>query len=231
MKLLPSQQAKVGEIVKEKGFDPRDFKWENYTQETLVPWLNKYVAEETSRIACAIRPEFYFVFSKYEIIYSPGEDEYEYRWKPRSRISFEENLQELLPWLDYLKREVDAPKWEDFFLPPKESLPEPSSNEPFTEPELVKIAAGLRQIEERLNQEFQLTDEQRRFVRERLEYLENAAQRAGRFDWGNIAAAVLINLVTTLASAFALDPAKAQALFNWMVVTLHSTGCYLLPGL
>jgi hypothetical protein len=82
------------------------------------------------------------------------------------------------------------------------------SNSPFSDSEQTAIAHHLKTIEEYTIRTYHLQEQQATFVRTQLLYLTEAAVRVGRFDWKNLAASTLLNIVMTLG----LDVEKGRQL-------------------
>jgi hypothetical protein len=83
-------------------------------------------------------------------------------------------------------------------------------NTPFDVAEQGKVAVSLGEVRAFLEETHKPSDEERRFIDERLKYLEDAATRLGRKDWINIAAGVISNIAVGLA----LSPDTARGLFH-----------------
>ena len=118
-------------------------------------------------------------------------------------------------WLTAVKEEVDAPDLWQIARDQRAWLTSSQSdlrgNTAFTPVEREQITRSLTAIEEFTAKNYQLTVAHQEHVREQLKYLSEAAERVGRFDWKNLAAATFIDLVLTLG----LDPANSQKLLSF----------------
>jgi hypothetical protein len=85
-------------------------------------------------------------------------------------------------------------------------------NTPFNAVELHRISTSLGEVKAFLIQTHQSSADERRFIEERLKYLEEAAHRLGRKDWINIAAGVTSNIVVGLT----LAPDAAREFFHFV---------------
>lgn len=88
--------------------------------------------------------------------------------------------------------------------------PSGSSNTQFTNVERELIAQHLKTIESYVAKNSQLISEQHIEVKEQLEYLAEATNRLGRFDWRGLAAATFIGIVLQLG----LTPEHARELMQ-----------------
>ncbi len=85
-----------------------------------------------------------------------------------------------------------------------------AENAPFTESELKRLSASLRQIKTELSSRDDLSSEQQDFIARKLVEMEDAGKRLGRKDWINWA----LGTLTNLSISAALNPAAAKALFQ-----------------
>jgi hypothetical protein len=106
-------------------------------------------------------------------------------------------------WLKLVKVEQDTPDlWElarqqrAWLISDEKSF---GANTPFSPPERDQIRLHLRTIAEHAVKTYQLTEAAQVEVRERLNYLEAAADRVGRLDWKNLAASTFIGIVLNLS--------------------------------
>jgi hypothetical protein len=136
------------------------------------------------------------------------EDDYPESW------SFQR--QRVQEWAFFLKREIDAPDlWQEIekyqatfsLIPPEDLL-----NEPIPAYEVDEISDKLHLLASKIEQQFELTDQQNKFVRSKLNYLAEAAKRQGRLDWVHTFIGVFVTIGITLAIA----PTEASKL--WQLV-------------
>lgn len=83
---------------------------------------------------------------------------------------------------------------------------------PFLPHEKSLISQAKSELQEYLQQTLTLSQEDVKFVHDRLAYLEDASGRLGRKDWVNLALGVLANLVVGLA----LAPDAAREVFGFV---------------
>ena len=116
-------------------------------------------------------------------------------------------------WLSYLRREIDQPDlWAEiskYRLPPESELGPDVPNEPFTAYQVEQILSGLNQVRAYLEEQGLATEEQKLFVNERLNYLEDAAKRQGRKDVIHTCIGVFFTIITALA----LAPEQAKTMW------------------
>jgi hypothetical protein len=139
---------------------------------------------------------------------------------PRPSSNWTTTLPAVLKWLDTVKAESDAPDLWALAHQGRALLASTSeemqSNTPFTETERELIGLHLKTIEEYTIRTYALQAEQAEHVRSNLKYLVEAADRVGRFDWKNLAAATVVNIVVTLG----LDIEKTQQLVAFVTELL-----------
>ncbi len=190
MELLKSQKNEVFNILQVENLPLSDFKWGTVGDYSTLNYKNR---------------EFYFDFEIHDqetfyFEYSPG--------KGARKASFKtEFWQDVLDhvgfWANNLKREITAPDlWEEFkkyktsfSLVPSEEIV--NGNIPFHEVE--KIIEALHSLESEIKERFELDDQQDQFVHSKLEYLEDAVKRQGRYDWVHTCIGVLLPLAFQLA--------------------------------
>jgi hypothetical protein len=204
--LLKSQKNEILELIKEVGLDPFNFEWSvvssSMTHELQVSMIDYVVSG------------FFYTFDIHKgvhyAIYSPGKEMLLDKQYPGS---WEYQRQYFRDWLSYLRREIDQPDlWAEiskYQLPPESELGPDISNEPFTAYQVEKIVSGVNQVRAYLEEQGLASEEQKRFVNERLNYLADAAKRQGRKDWIYTSIGVLV----TIATALALAPEQAKTLW------------------
>lgn len=204
--LLKSQKNEILELIKEVGLDPFNFEW-SVVSSSMTHEL------QVSRIDYVVSGFFYtFDIHKgnHYAIYSPGKEMLLGKQYPGS---WEYQRQYVRNWLSYLRREIDQPNlWAEILkyqLPPGSELGPDISNEPFAAYQVEKILSGLNQVRAYLEEQGLASEEQKRFVNERLNYLADAAKRQGRKDWIYTCIGVLV----TIATALALAPEQAKTLW------------------
>jgi hypothetical protein len=131
-------------------------------------------------------------------------------------------------WLGYLKREIEAPDlWAEmgkYKTSVSLALPAQLLNEPISASEAEEIAEKIEILAEKIEQQFQLTSEQDKFVRNRLNYLAEAAKRQRSSDWVHTSIGVFV----TIAMSLALAPERAKEL--WLLFKVILGGFIHLIG-
>ena len=189
--LLRSQANTVFQAVREAGFDPELFGWE--TRPT--------VSNDDFRVSTLLhRPTGYFfqfdlARGKQYCFYSPGEDKDKDAQYPGT---WEGQLAYAKRWLEYLKRETEAPDLWGSLLQERALHEGATSSEgedrPLTESEIQYISTQLNELKEYIFQTQQLTSEQHDAVESRLNYLAASARRQTKTDWLHTLSGVLLSL-------------------------------------
>lgn len=206
--LLKTQKNEVFMILRERGFEPANFSWvADYLEvsDALVSRLNY------------LDGKYYFQFKMYgesgECWFSPGQEMAVHR-EPAPFWMGQKNSVKF--WSDYLKREIDAPdlwaEMEKYKTSVSIALPEKLLNEPIPANEAEKISEQLSSLADKIEKQFELTNEQNQFVRSKLNYLAEAAKRQRSMDWAH----TLIGVSVTIAMGLALAPDQAKELWELM---------------
>ena len=218
--LLKSQKNEVVKILQGAGLEPADFSW---TGEPSISDVQARVSRLNYRGS-----QFYFQFDfirnegwdnsrdrKLSTIrcceFSPGKDAAVMREQPEHWV-----VQEgcLCMWIDCLKREIEAPdlwaEMEKYKVAFSLALPEQIVNEPIPIFEAEKISEKLNLLADKIEEQFELTNEQNQFVRNKLDYLADATKRQRSLDW----AYTLIGVSVTIAVGLGLAPDKAKELWE-----------------
>lgn len=220
--LLKSQKNEILKIIekaKKAKLNPINFKW-SVVSSSMTPEL------QVSRIDYVGSGYFFkFDFEKggqRHVFCSPGEKRLieEISW-----LSWADVKSSFREWLFYLSREIYQPDlWAEmskYQLPPESEVVPDISNEPFTTYQVEKILSGLNQVRAYLEEQRLGSEEQKRFVKERLNYLADAAKRQGRKDWVYTCIGVLVTITTALA----LSPEQAKTL--WYLIRDAMAGIIL----
>lgn len=204
--LLKSHKNEVFHILQGANLDPANFSWSEVQSSTSARPL--IVSRLDYRDG-----HFYFQFDNDVCIFSPGEG----RAVQHLSTSFwEGQIEYTQKWAYRLKQEIDTPNlWQElekyrptFSLVPPEQL----LNEPIPSYEVDEIVDKINELSDKMEQLFELTEEQNKFIRSRLKYLAEAAKRQGRLDWVHTCIGVLV----TIATALAMAPAETTRL--WQLV-------------
>lgn len=207
-KLLKSQKNNIFEILRVAGLEPANFSWIDS------------VLQSTDRVTPRLKyldGEYYFRFDMFEgghcCTFSPGEEEIVQWEKPGS---WENQIHYVRVWIRCLKREIDAPdlwaEMEKYKTSVSIALPEQLLNEPIPANEAEKISEQLSSLADKIEKQFELTNEQNQFVRSKLNYLAEAAKRQRSMDWAH----TLIGVSVTIAMGLALAPDQAKELWELM---------------
>lgn len=225
--LLKSQKNEILKIIekaKKAKLNPINFKW-SVVSSSMTPEL------QVSRIDYVGSGYFFkFDFKKggeRHAFCSPGDQRLiEHMLSEHSQWgSWAEDKSSFRDWLFYLSREIYQPDlWAEmskYQLPPESEVVPDISNEPFTTYQVEKILSGLNQVRAYLEEQRLGSEEQKRFVKERLNYLADAAKRQGRKDWVYTCIGVLVTITTALA----LSPEQAKTL--WYLIRDAMAGIIL----
>lgn len=216
--LLKSQKNQVFKILQEEGLEPANFSW----VETTSVWGADIIISSLNYRGGHFYFKFDFFFSKRvddfipktpHCEFSPGGElpmshEYPDNWQLQKDCVHK--------WAGYLKREIEAPdlwaEMEKYKTSVSLALPEQLLNEPIPASEAEKISEQLSSLADKIEKQFELTNEQNQFVRSKLNYLADAAKRQRSMDWAN----TLIGVSVTIAMGLALAPDKAKELWELM---------------
>lgn len=219
MLLLKSQANAVFEAIRGADLDPSEFEWEE------IPCTVGSIEEKVIVSELVHKPtRYFFEFGLRSdlpyALYSPDRD----GAGPGSamvggwaglRVAFES-------WVGYLRREVLAPDLWASVSQARQLTDAASTEEPgnaaFRESEQKEISAALHEIKQFLFTTQSLTDEHRKFVTGRLDYLEASSKRMGRKDWFNLTAGVLLSIVVQIG----LQSQAASELFRLAGNLLHN---------
>lgn len=137
--------------------------------------------------------DFYPGARRWAVEYSPGEDT-PTKWEDVG--DWESALVRVDWWLEYLQRElrVGDPWSEAVAGALGEVSSGPSDNERFTQEEREQVIARIDQLKTFLLDSEYRSEQDRRIIVERLDYLTEASGRLGRFDWRGVAASTVIDL-------------------------------------
>jgi len=217
-KLLKTQKNEVFEFIESTNLETANFSWTNVESSNhsnlLVPRLNHRDTRFYFQFDLGGKRGSHFgVEEKHYCEFSPG------KFVPISRQfpgSWNGQLGHFVQWLGYLKREIEAPdlwaEMEKYKTTVSIALPEQLLNEPISANEAEKISEQLFSLADKIEKQFELTNEQNQFVRSKLNYLAEAAKRQRSMDWAH----TLIGVSVTIAMGLALAPDQAKELWELM---------------
>jgi hypothetical protein len=103
-----------------------------------------------------------------------------------------------------------------------------SDNDPFSPPELARIAASVQQIKQAMSERSDVSTSQIDFIARKLDDMRGASERMGRKDWMNLALGTMTSVIVT--AAFTPDVAKAFLQAAGVALSwLFGGGMKLLP--
>ena len=213
-KLLKTQKNQVLSIIYKAGLEAANFSWTTQQiPDTSAPPPYKNI--QVPRLNY-LDGEHYFRFEKYSCTFSPGAKKTVQHEAGATSESFGGQLYYVGKWARCLKREIEAPDlWKEmgkYGATVSLALPEQILNEPIPAYEAEQIADKLQQLAGKMEQQFELNDEQNKFVRNKLNYLTEAAKRQRSMDWVHTSIGVFV----TIAMAIALVPDKVKEF--WQLV-------------
>jgi len=196
--LLPTQSNAVFVAIKDAGLDPNEFKWDKaYSRATpaygapfYVPVLIHGPSGSSFTFDIDRNGNHYAIFVP--SFQTPEGEELTGAWDTQLALVSE--------WLEYLKREYQAPNlWAELGSQNELAGGELAGveNTPFTPDEQRQIEAQLRETKVFVRKSFELTEEQYLAIDSRLDYLVEASGRMGRVDWRTAFAGVFLTAIVT----------------------------------
>jgi hypothetical protein len=203
--LLKSQKNDVFEFIKRAGLEPANFSWTDIHirgKGKIFPRLNY------------LDGNYYFVFGLRDeghfCLFSPAAEQ-TLQGVVTGSWAYQMNYFNM--WLNYLEREIKAPDlWAEmgkYKTSVSLALPEQLLNEPISASEAEEIAEKMGILADMIEKQFQLTAEQDKFVRNKLNYLAEAAKRQRSSDWIYTSIGVFISIATALT----LSPERGKELW------------------
>jgi len=218
--LLPSQKNEILKIIQEQGLEYANFSWGigEYTTSS-EDMLTTGLVDVVHKVPKLIYEDsqFYFQFEllegQHHCTFSPGREKLFEQKFPRAWQHQKNSVRE---WTINLKREIEAPdlwaEMEKYKVAFSLTLPEQLLNEPIPTYEAEKISKKLNLLADKIEEQFELTNEQNQFVRSKLNYLADATKRQRSVDWAH----TLIGVSLTIAVGLSLAPDKAKELWELM---------------
>lgn len=206
--LLKSQKNLLFSALEVNNFDPATFKWEkansNNQQRLIVPRLVHVPSDGFFQFDLLSGVEW--------CMYSPGENRVVDQCYPGS---WDGQVTQFNYWLHYLRQEYECTDmWSAIsgasalVLDMKTGVNE--DNSMLSQPERKRLSQSLNEIHAYLVSTNSVSVASNKIIEERLNYLEQAAERVGRKDWMNLAYGTLINIVVGAA----LPPNAAKDFFR-----------------
>ena len=191
--ILRTQANEILENIRKRGLDPSEFQWKEVKSRATPNLLVSGLFHGPTG--------HYFIFDffrsvEYYTVRSPGPGSGFDLGYPKT---WGEQYANVLEWLDWLKREVEAPDlWAA--ISQERKLAEvasasAASNTPFTVDEQRQVSGRLDEIAQYLIKTQTLSEQHTDFVKKRLDYLKEATKRLGRLDWLHTAIAVFVTIV------------------------------------
>lgn len=194
--ILPSQKNEILRLLTEKEFSLTEFQWENGPVPDVDGSLSVKVIHHPSGFFCGFSAERSGSGKPYtQIECSPSEDGFIKRTTVESSLAWNTGVSN---WVNYLRTEIDTPHiWASISSGQSSMMQSPataSENTPFTDPERVQVSLFLVEIRAYIKTNAGLSPDKLNIVLEKLDYLEQAANRIGRKDWQILLLGVLINI-------------------------------------
>lgn len=220
--VLRSQANEVLELIQSVGLEPSSFAW-GIRSSVETPGL------EVSSLTHS-GTGHYFIFDfcdgEHYAVHSPGRDSMR---ETRHTEFWSSQVGSVENWLQYLKREVQAPDlWSAILEDSQLATAAASSDDeqPFTVEEQRKVSSQLAEIKRYVIATHDLCEEDSRFVTKRLDYLADAAKRQARRDWLHLALGVLL----TIGFKIGLGSEGLRELFSMVGAAVQDVVGGLLPS-
>lgn len=209
--LLKSQANQLLEELKNNGWNPSEFKWEDVISPTFSkPHIVSQLIHSSSG--------YYFTFDdiggRFFSEWSPAMELQKQRMESGG---WNAQFNHFKVWLGYLRREVESPNLWLAISQETEILEAASSDESntqFTAEEKAYILSGINETKQYLLTAHKLDPE---LFEARLSYLAEASNRVGRKDWINLLLSVLVGIVMQAA----LPPESTREMFRFVGTVLR----------
>jgi hypothetical protein len=199
--LLRSQRNDVFHAIENFGFDPRDFGWshvQSFVDSTTI-------IDRVTHRASGYFFEFEILEGRHRSRFSPGAEgplEQQFPGKWLGQLGYISN------WLNFLKRELDAPPlWEQLASPEPllaTPLDESVVDSPFTEEELQAIDRQMVQVRAYLRA--QLDPAALAPLEAKVDYLIRESRKQGRITWYQLAIGTFVGVA--MSGLMAPDQAR-----------------------
>ena len=215
--LLRSQRNDVFRSLSESGLDAHipKFEWHKVDSENCSEPVSKLVYSARSH-------EFYFIFDFDDdgdcyATYYPGSkiaviDEGHHDWS--TQIGY------VKEWAERLKREIDEPDLWEQLSSIQSGFRIDTSDAPMGEPisaaDAIRLREGISLLASRLTEEFNMSQKQQVFVKQKLDYLSEAIERQSRGDWTHTA----IGVFASIGMAIGVSAANSDKFWTLIKYTL-----------
>ena len=214
-KLLKTQFNDVLKTLKNAGLNPGDFEW----IERVVSKSESFLARGDSRsdkypkLRLKRHAQYYFQFEvlgrEHSCTYAPGADFFK---EQECSGDWNGQLQAVYDWAVRLREEIEAPDlwmdWKKYQITVSPDVPDNVLNEVISASEAEDISKKLEMLGDQIQEVYNLTSEQDRFVRGKLNFLEDAAKRSRTVEWMFMA----LSVFQIIAMGLTLTPEQIQQL-------------------
>lgn len=208
--LLRTQRNEILKRITELKLNPKDFEFHRVKSESVAGCVISKLFHKPTR--------YYFTFDfsmrsseEFFIKYFPTEE-------GKKHVEFTKHLKfvigNVVDWLMVIKREIEAPDLWAAIIEEKKLFEIISGaklgNELFSESERNYITEQLELIKQQLIETQELVGEEKEFVENRFNNLEDSLKRLGKYDWVNS----VIGVAVTIIWGIVLAPEQAKQLFR-----------------
>jgi hypothetical protein len=191
-RLLKSQANEIFLLLQQAGLPLSEFKW--IDRDTQNPRLVHEPSGHYFKLNFAVLPHFV------DIAFSPSDYQYE---ETSSAYNWNIAKSNAEKWVGYLQRELREPDFWQTIAGEKTLIDGIHSAEaedlPFSQVDQDRIRKSLDEIKIFVASTQELTNDQLRIIRERLDYLADASSRMGRKDWLMTATGVFTSIIVAAA--------------------------------
>lgn len=175
-RLLKVQEAEIIEIIRKKGFNPKDF--------TFLPLKAQTAVDDISSEKILYKNQDYFFHfsSNRKLIFSPGRG---FITEGTDFTDWISALAYVNLWLDNLKREVEIiDNWDSIINGSIDYTKiRFESNTKFSDNELADIQKRLKEMQTKLLEMQAFDQESVKIINNNFDYLNESSKRVGRKDW------------------------------------------------
>jgi hypothetical protein len=186
--LLKTQKNQIYQEISLQGMSATDFQW-----------TDDFVQGKPSELITHLDSGFFFeiwVDLGQNCGFSPGRETIEQTVHTGDWVS---TYHELAQWMYRLREEITAPDlWgrvEGYRFIEGGQLKDKVNNDRLSEQHIDDIHAAMAALRDQIAGEAKITEEMLREIDKRLQYLTDAADRLGRFDWINVASSIVQGVI------------------------------------